>query len=279
MQTPICGLLCAITVLVSAASAEETHSTSRAFFAFDNGLRQTDGFEEKAALLAQLGYDGIAWRPGKTAEMLETLDRHGLKMFATYVTLTADEEACRVPPGVVREIQALKGRETIVWLTIGGKTSDEVVVEGIRRVCGVAEENGLQVALYPHNGYYTDTTAKTLELAQKADRPNLGVSFNLCHFLKQNDASQLEATLRAAADRLLLVSINGADSGDTRRMGWDRLIRPLGEGSYDVGQVLHVLDAIGYSGPVGLQCFNVKGDDRANLRESIEAWNALHGQE
>lgn len=147
MQTQICGLLCAITVLVSAASAEETHSKSRAFFAFDNGLRQTDGLEEKAALLAQLGYDGIAWRPGKTAEMLEALDRHRMKMFATYVTLSADEEACRVPPGVVREIEALKGRDTIVWLTIGGKTSDEVVVEGIRRVCGVAEENGLQVAL------------------------------------------------------------------------------------------------------------------------------------
>lgn len=276
MQTPICGLLCAITVLVSAARAEETHSKSRAFFAFDNGLRQTDGLEEKAALLAQLGYDGIAWRPGKTAAMLAALDRHELKMFATYVTLSADEEACRVPPGVVREIHALKGRETIVWLTIGGKsTRDDVVVEGIQRVCDVAEENGLRVALYPHNGYYTDTTAKALELAQKARRPNLGVSFNLCHFLKQNDASQLEETLRAAADQLLLVSINGADGGETRRMGWDRLIRPLGEGSYDVAQVLHVLDAIGYTGPVGLQCFNVKGDDRNKLRQSKEAWRSL----
>jgi len=279
MQTQICRLLCAITVLVSAASAEETHSKSRAFFAFDNGLRQTDGLEEKAALLAELGYDGIAWRPGKTVEMLAALDRRGLKMFATYVTLSADDEACRVPPGVVREIQALKGRDTIVWLTIGGKTSDEVVVEGIRRVCGVAEENGLQVALYPHNGYHTDTTAKALELAQKADRPNLGVSFNLCHFLKQNDASQLEETLRAAADKLPLVSINGADGGETRRMGWDRLIRRLGEGSYDVAQVLRVLDRVGYTGPIGLQCFNVKGNDRENLRKSIEAWNALRSQE
>jgi len=279
MQTQVCGLLYAITVLISAASAEETHSTSRAFFAFDNGLRQTEGLEEKAAMLAQLGYDGIAWRPGRTAEMLAALDRHRLKMFATYVSLTADDEACRVPPAVVREIEALKGRDTIVWLMIGGKSSDEVVVEGIRRVCDVAEENGLQVALYPHNGCYTDTMAKTLELTRKADRPKLGVSFNLCHFLKQNDASELEGTLRAVADKLLLVSINGADGGETQSMGWDRLIRPLGEGSYDVGHVLRLLDRVRYTGPIGLQCYNVPGGDRDNLRQSIEAWNALHDQE
>jgi len=70
------------------------------------------------------------------------------------------------------------------------------------------------------------------------------VTFNLCHFLKQNDAADLGKTLRAAAPKLLSVSINGADSGDTKAMGWDRLIRPLGEDTFDVASVMRLLDEV-----------------------------------
>jgi len=74
----------------------------------------------------------------------------------------------------------------------------------------------------------------------------------------------------------MLVSINGADSGDTRAMGWDRLIRPLGDGSYNNSKLLKILDEIGYAGPIGLQCYAVKGDDRVNLKSSVTAWHALN---
>jgi len=275
MQKFMSIMLPALLLVSAAVNAEELNSQPRKFFAFDNGLRQADGLNEKAALLVELGYDGIAWRPAKTTEMLQTLDRHGLKMLSTYVTLTANEAECNVPPGVVREIEALKGHDTVVWLAITGKSNDEVVVPVIQQVCDIAAKNSLQVAIYPHVGFYTDTTATALELANKADRHNLGVSFNLCHFLKQNDESDLKRTLHAAADKLLLVSINGADSGATRKMGWDRLIRPLGEGSFDVGQVLDLLDEIGYAGPVGLQCYALPGDDRENLSRSMETWKTL----
>ena len=75
---------------------------------------------------------------------------------------------------------------------------------------------------------------------------------------------------------LMLVSINGADSGDTKKMGFDRLIRPLGEGTFDNSKVMKILDEIGYAGPVGLQCYNVRGDNRANLKKSIVAWRELN---
>ena len=56
----------------------------------------------------------------------------------------------------------------------------------------------------------------------------------------------------------------------------DRLIQPLGDGTYDNGKVLKVLDEIGYTGPIGLQCYSIKGDDRANLKKSIIAWRKLN---
>ena len=261
------------------AYSEEKPASAREFFAFDNGLTDIKSLDDQAALLAELGYAGIGGRPGKTVEMLAALDKHGLKMFATYVTLTADLEKCPIPDNVVSEIEALKGRETIVWLNVGGKSSDEVVVPAIQKLCDLCAGLKLKVVIYPHVNCYTDTVATALRLVKAAGRGNLGVSFNLCHFLKQNDPADLEKTIKAAAPHLWLVSINGCDSGDTRSMNWDRLIRPLGEGSFRVPKVMKLLDDVEYEGPVGLQCYSIKQPAKNHLAKSMGAWKKMQENE
>ena len=75
---------------------------------------------------------------------------------------------------------------------------------------------------------------------------------------------------------LEFVSINGADAGETNEMDWDRLIQPLGSGSFDVRSVVTLLDELGYAGPIGLQCYNVAGDPVDNLRRSLATWRKWH---
>lgn len=263
------SLIAAIFLLANTLSARE-------FFAFDNGLNDVAKFEDKAALLAELGFKGIAWRPGRTAEMLAALDKHQLKMFSTYVTLKADHASCLIPETVISEIRALQGRETIVWLNIEGKSTDAVVVPAIQKLCDLCAEIGLKVAIYPHFNCFTDTVSTALRLVKAADRKNLGLTFNLCHFLKQNDPVDLARTIKDAAPHLWLVSISGCDDGDTRSMNWDRLILPLGEGSFPVSKVLAQLDEIGYTGPVGLQCFSIKRPAKEHLSKSMKEWRRLN---
>lgn len=74
---------------------------------------------------------------------------------------------------------------------------------------------------------------------------------------------------------LFLVSINGADQGDTKRMGWDRLVQPLDRGDFPINEFLTTLKRLGYDGPIGLQCYAIKGDIRDNLRSSMRAWRQL----
>jgi sugar phosphate isomerase/epimerase len=75
-----------------------------------------------------------------------------------------------------------------------------------------------------------------------------------------------------------LVSINGADSGNTNQMNWDRLIQPLGRGDYDVLNVLKILKDSGYKNPIGLQCYNIKGQPEEFLPESVIAWKKYISQ-
>ena len=81
--------------------------------------------------------------------------------------------------------------------------------------------------------------------------------------------------LRAALPRLMFVTISGADTGDTKAMGWDRLIQPLDAGTYDLGAFVRTLRTVGYTGPVGFQGYNIKGEPRAILTRSIAAWRTF----
>jgi sugar phosphate isomerase/epimerase len=252
------------------------------FFAFDNGTgRGVVPPPAQAKLLKSLGYDGIGYTGVKgVPEMLAALDAEGLKMFSLYAPIYVDPAKPPYEPELLKAIEQLKDRETIIWIgVLGGKPSaddlDDRAVSLLREIADKAAENNLRVALYPHVNFYAQSVDDCLRLVKKAERKNLGMAFNLCHFLKLDDEKNIEATLRKAAPHLFLVSVNGADSGDTRRMGWDRLIQRLDRGSLDLAPLLRQLKCLGYTGPVCLQCYAVPGDIRDNLSGSIAGWRKL----
>jgi len=146
------------------------------------------------------------------------------------------------------------------------------VVPVLREVADLAAGAGLRVALYPHQGDWVETIGDAVRVARKVDRKNLGTMFNLCHWLRVDDTSRREETLEEAMPYLFAVSINGADPPPG---GWDKLIQPLGSGSFDVAGLLRTLHRLGYNGPIGLMCYGLGGDAEVHLRKSMEAWDRL----
>ena len=259
--------------------------TSNPFFAFDNcaGRDRHIPPEEQVIMLKELGYSGIGytgtqWIP----DMLKKLDAQGLKMFSIYVGANVDAEKPPYDAGLKAAIRQLKGRDTLIWVyVLGGKPSsadlDDRAVTILGEIAEMADESGLRVALYPHVGFYVARVEDSLRLAKKIDRKNVGVTFNLCHFLKLDDEQNMERCLTEAMPYLFVVSINGADSGDTNSMPWNRLIQTLDQGSFDVGRVLRTLKRLNYTGPIGLQCYAIPGNCRENLKNSMKGWQHLWG--
>ena len=81
-----------------------------------------------------------------------------------------------------------------------------------------------------------------------------------------------EQKLIDALPHLYMISICGADGGNTKEMGWDQLIQPLGEGSFDVYPLVKLARDQGYEGPFGLQTYNIKQDAKTALTTSITTW-------
>lgn len=243
------------------------------FFAFDNGLGGKSPAEQ-AALLKELGYDGIGYTgTGNFAERRKAFAEQGLRIFNLYVACYVDKPV-NYNPQLKEAIRQLKDTGVDLWLTVEGKAPDDAAaVSVVREIADDAAAAGVRIALYPHKGYFVATADDALRILRQADRPNLGVSINLCHELAAGNAERMDEIIKACAPHLFYVSINGADhTGD-----WSKLIRPLGEGDFDVPGFLKSLGAVGYKGPVGLQCFRVPGPPENHLKQSAVTWKSISG--
>ncbi|HQH54183.1 MAG TPA: TIM barrel protein [Candidatus Hydrogenedentes bacterium] len=264
--------------------ADEGSAARLAFFAFcmDTHDSQKRTLEQQAALLEELGYDGAGhlWLDN-LEERIKTLDAHGLRLFQVYlqVNIAADANS-PYDPRLKESLPLLRGRKTMLALLMSGAAPsdpalDERAVALVQEIADMANEAGVRVALYPHSGNWLEHVEDGLRIVQKAKRPNVGVMFNLCHWLKVDDEKNLKPLLTSAMPHLFAVSIHGADRAEEIHAGTGNWIQPLGNGSFDVGALLDTLRELGYQGPVGLQCYGIPGDARDHLTKSMTDWRRL----
>lgn len=234
---------------------------------------------QQAEMLKELGYAGAGhlWLKN-VPERLKTLDAAGLKLFHIYVRLNVSPKNKRpYDPKLEEVIKLLKGRETAIVLLVGGLRPSEVAgdpraVKLVGEIADLAAESSLKVILYPHTGDWLQNVGDAVRVAGKVDRPNVGVMFNLCHWLKAEGGKNLRATLKSAMPYLQAISIHGADTAAEIKAGKGKWIQPLDSGSFDIYELLKTLRDLGYRGPVGLQCYGLRGDARDHLARSITAW-------
>ncbi|ADE53575.1 sugar phosphate isomerase/epimerase family protein [Coraliomargarita akajimensis] len=253
-------------------------SAAPEIFPFDNGFQKTDSIEMQGDLLQELGYDGICSRPGRaTDELYAAMESRGLKVYASYWVPDVKYLQHGVPANMVEHIERLGKHGTTLWISLVGKdVTDEQAALAIRNLYDFCAQKNVDLVLYPHVGFYTDTVKTCARLRELSERPEVGLSFSLCHFLRQNPHEELEDTVRAIGPYLKLVQINGADNQASGGKGWSDLIKPLDEGSFEMQRLLKVLAEVGYDGPFNLQCYQMPAPARKHLSSSIQAWQSMH---
>jgi sugar phosphate isomerase/epimerase len=272
-------ILFAFAVLLLACKVEPDNPV----FPQNNAMRMLDNAPEsyagQAALLKELGYDGLeAYGPATYPDLRDALYAEGLKPLGNYIRIDLDS-AQAYDPMVEEIIRNSKSGEVVYFHLHSEKykgnthKGDQVAVGILRTLAGEAQDDGVKFAVYPHVGFYCETVEHSLRLGRTVAMPNFGVMINLCHLLKVEGDEGYEEKIRTAAPYLVAATINGADAGDTQSMGWDRLIQPLGSGTFDVYNYMKTLWDFGYTGPVGIQCYSIKGDVRAVLAQSMRTWS------
>ncbi len=276
-------LLIFICVWLSLATIN-AQSFNPKFFCFSDAFSRSEYATDpvaQAKLLKQLGFDGIemnAGSPEQNDKKLEAVQQQNLKVFMVWAKVDLEAKEA-IDARLYDLIPKLKDKGATVWVHINSKsrtpsnaTGDSICISILQKLADYADDYGVRIALYPHHGDWLIKVGHAVALTQKVNRRNLGAVFNLCHYLKLEDPAQLETELTKAVPYLFSVSINGADDGETNKMEWDRLIQPLGNGSFNVLKVLKILQQNEYKGPVGLQCYALKEKPQDHLTTSMATW-------
>lgn len=274
--------ICAAILLIGSALNVIAADDNFSFFPFcidwHDAKKRT--FEQQATMLKELGYEGVGhiWLD-KLPERLKSLDAAGLKLFQITITVEIGGEKQPFDPRFKEILPLVNGRRVQFCLIVEGMKPSDVsgdarAVEILRKMSDLAKDTDVQLLLYPHQNSWVERIEDSTRVAEKVNRPNVGVMFNLCHWLRVEKSRDYKSVLKQAMPRLWAVSINGADNLD-EAPGWSRYIQPLDSGNFNVAGLLSALQELGYKGPIGLQCYGIGGDARDHLARSMEAWKRL----
>jgi len=286
MNKPI-FLIVAILFPILGCTKQESEGFKNPFFVFNNSMNKKEiaqiSYADQAKLLKDMGYDGMEYK--ETENLLETIDlfgKQGLKIYTDYVRIDIDNVPAYLPEWK-EVIPKLKGSGIILWLHIhsekfapSDEAADSIIIPILREMADFAKPYGVRLAVYHHVNFLAEKAEDSYRLAVKTNRENVGSVFNLVHFLKTNSEENLEKIIDLTLPKLFAVSISGADGGDTQNMEWDQLIQPLGQGTFEVYRFVELLAGKGYTGPIGLQCYNLKGQPEVYLKQSMEAWKSFN---
>jgi hypothetical protein len=149
------------------------------------------------------------------------------------------------------------------------KDLDDKAVALLNQISDLAKPHGVELAIYPHTGDYTQTVEQSIRVARKVNRPKqVGVMFNLFHWMNVERNQDLKTLLTEARPWLKMVNINGSSNDKAQ-------VIPLDQGDFEIENLLSILRDIDYSGPIGLMCWGIGGDAREHLASSMTKWKTL----
>lgn len=264
--------------------ADEPNAFQPKLFAFQTGFAKAKSKDAwyLSELVEKSGFDGVELMGlGQVDAYVPELEKRGLKIYSLYLGVNLDKDT-PYDPKIKETLTRHQGKIPYVWLHIGHRklrnsdpAGDDRCVEVLREMAEWCEPLGVKIGIYHHVGQWSEKFSDGVRIARKVKRNNVGAVFNLCHYLRTSGSENLEKELGDAFPHVMLVSINGADTGNTKSMGWDRLIQPLGKGSFDVKRVLKVLKEKKYTGPIGLQGFAVPEKPEIFFPASVKAYRKM----
>ncbi len=274
-------LLCGFIAPAERARSDESRPTglTNPFFAMNFALHvPTLAPDAQAALLKELGYRGTQYLG--TLENLDTtlaaMDQAGLEVFTAAVTpydVPVDPGASYAAE-LKDAIRKLQGRKTVLLFQFVSSTyersserGDARAVELGRELADYARPYGVRLAVYHHVNIWCERADHAARIVKRCERDNLGICFNLFHWLRTDPHGDLDRLVRESMPHIFLVTINGTTP--------DGGYATLDQGSDDVQRFLQPFITGGFRGPIGLQCVGVAGEPRDNLIRSMKAWQNI----
>jgi inosose dehydratase len=224
--------------------------------------------ERVLAEMASLGFAAtelgpVGYLPQEPATVRELLDRHGLRVVAGFVPLVLHERSLddlSMARGVATLLKALEGEVLVAAAVMDADWSpparlDDVawrrLSDHLAEIAELASENGLALAVHPHAGTLLETEKDIERILAESDVP-FCLDTGHCAI---GGADPVDLVRRHGA-RIVHVHLKDVDLSLAEQVGSGALslveasrrglFRPLGSGDAEIGEVVGLLDQVGY---------------------------------
>src|SRR5690606_22189640 len=130
---------------------------------------------QQIALVHELGFDGVAWGMAELDAARHACEAVGGDLLSAYVVLdlAADQQADQLRQAFAA-IDSLAGGPGMLWLALqhgqmaprdaaGDAAADQI----LSKLLAHANRCGVEIALYPHAGYWLETCDDAMRLCQR----------------------------------------------------------------------------------------------------------------
>ena len=234
--------------------------------------------QERAEMLNELGLTQIAYdyrdeHIPSFKEEIEVLKDHNIKLSAVWLWVDPRwEEPLNDAGREVFDILRETGTQTEIWVGFPDNAfegiSDEESLsrseEAVKEILQEAEDIGCTLALYNHGGWFGEPV-NLIRIIESVGSEKIRIVYNFHHAHHQVD--QFEALLQKMLPYLSTININGMKVEGPK-------IISLGDGDREL-EMLSIIRASGYSGPIGILGHTEGEDIRVVLERNLKGLEQL----
>jgi len=239
--------------------------------------------KERATYLYNQGFKGVTFSVNNEQQLqklknyLETDEVQSGKLSIPIVYLVYKFEKKEELDNIWKQILAIN-RKMPLWVIVRNDdklATREKTVELFTKMTTEAEKTGSDIVIYPHDNTFIESVEDALPYINEVNKPNLKLSFHLCHEIRAGNGNRLLDVALSAAPYLTFASISGSNISVTdNALDWSDSIKPLDEGDYPVEDFISVLQKIKFKGKMVLHTFGIK-DSENHLSRSLTKWNEM----
>jgi sugar phosphate isomerase/epimerase len=234
--------------------------------------------EERALMLKELGIHSLAYDYRDShipsfPEEIEVLKAHNISLQAVWLWADPRQEHVLGDAGrSIFEMLGSSGTQTEIWIgmpedAFEGLSEEEslaLAVPAIRKILSEADKIGCSLSLYNHGGWYGEP-ANLVRILKELESEQVKIVYNFHHAHLQ--VEQFKEHLELMLPHLSTININGMKVEGPK-------IITLGKGDREL-EMLRIIQASGYSGPIGIIGHTEGKDIRAVLEGNLEGLEVL----
>ena len=230
---------------------------------------------DKVNTLANLGLDGMIFQvKNNTISLINEyknvnqVANGSFNIYSIYYTLNLNKAVNYKK--ITNIYNKLRNTDILLQVIFTGSPSQSSLEQTVSRIADIAASKGKELVIYPHDNTRILSVDDALAVIEAVNKPNVFLAVHLAHVLRAGNGNNVAQVVNNASPYLKIATISGATLSEIGSgTNWNDVVKPLGQGTYDILPFYEALHNVGFKGPIGIHSFGLLQNYNLTVQQHI----------